>query len=342
MKHNSPNILISTGIYPPHIGGIAYYAAHLQSAFRKQGITTFVVTYTIEHSLPFGIRHLVYFLKLVFTVPRTDYILALDTISTGFPAVCASILFRKKIIIRVGGDFLWESYINRTKDTILLSRFYKTLPKLSLKEKIIFRLIRFLFRHAYRVVFSTDWQKDILLSPYTLSPERTEVIENYYHPHEVDTPASRKNFIWAGRDIPLKNVERLRQAFTEAQKKIPGIELELFTQENALSQGQLLDKIKTSYAVILPSISDVSPNIILESIRFGKPFIMTNETGFRRKLDDLGLFVDPLSIKDITEKILSLSDEKVYIKYQGNIDKFSYRHSWEKIAREFLTIFETK
>lgn len=52
--------------------------------------------------------------------------------------------------------------------------------------------------------------------------------------------------------------------------------------------------------------------MILEAIRFNKPFITTRETGIYERLKDVGLFVDPENTKDITEKILFLADPDNY------------------------------
>lgn len=335
-----PKILIATGIYPPLIGGIAPYSFNLADALKRKGANVIVATYTVEHRLPSGIRHLVFFFKALFLMPRVDYVLALDTISTGLPALCAARIFGKKFILRLGGDFLWESYVNRTEKDVLLSRFYSPLPALSSKERMIFRLTLFLLHSADMIVFSTEWQRDIFSAPYRLETGRLYVIENYYGKREKENSSRGINFLWAGRSIPLKNLTRMKEAFRDAQAHTPWLTLEMITDGDALSQEKLFEKIKTSYAVILPSVSDVSPNLILEGISFGKPFILTSETGLREKLRGCGLFVDPLSVGDIKEKILLLCNEGVYRRCQERIRGFLYTHSWDDIADEFLTLFQ--
>src|SRR3989304_2885005 len=62
-----------------------------------------------------------------------DKILALDTFSVGVPAVLAGKLLGKKTIVRVGGDFLWSAYVNRTGVSITLPEFYKSMPALNTK-----------------------------------------------------------------------------------------------------------------------------------------------------------------------------------------------------------------
>ena len=57
-------ILITTGIYPPKIGGPAQYAKNLKEAFEKMGNSVSVKTFTIENRIPTGIRHIFFFLKI--------------------------------------------------------------------------------------------------------------------------------------------------------------------------------------------------------------------------------------------------------------------------------------
>src|SRR5882724_5972091 len=119
-------IVIATGIYPPEIGGPAQYALNLANIWQKQGHLVSVHVFSRFNFLPTGIRHFFYFCSILPDLARADFVLALDTYSSAFPTLVASSLFGKKIILRTGGDFLWESYIERTGDLVLLKDFYKT------------------------------------------------------------------------------------------------------------------------------------------------------------------------------------------------------------------------
>ncbi|MEI6596731.1 MAG: GtrA family protein, partial [bacterium] len=141
-KNSKTKILIATGIYPPDIGGPAQYAKNLVEQFTELGYEVKVLSYRLEKKLPIGLRHILYFLRVMFNLSNTNLIIALDTFSVGMPAVIAAIIFNKKIIIRTGGDFLWESYVERSGDLVTLKQFYEIKPGLILKEKIIFILSR--------------------------------------------------------------------------------------------------------------------------------------------------------------------------------------------------------
>ena len=279
-------IIIATGIYPPDIGGPAQYAKNLKAEFEGLGHQVKVLTYQLEKKMPIGVRHLWFFLRCLLTFPRSDLVIALDTFSVGLPAVMAAKIFGKKIIIRTGGDFLWEQFVERTGDLVLLKDFYQTrLDKLNLKEKIVFKFSRWTVCNANRLIFSTDWQRKIWLPIYGFDEAKTTIVENYYGTKELSFPPSEKNFITGARSLKLKNFERLVEVFKRADAK----DFLLVYDNTTNPFEKFMDKVAHCYAVILVSVGDISPNLILDAIRHNKPFILTKETGFYDRLKDIGL-----------------------------------------------------
>lgn len=337
---NKFKIVIATGIYPPDIGGPAQYAKNLAEEFQKTGHSIKVVTFRIEKKLPTGIRHLFYFFRILPSLFGVDFIIALDTFSVGLPTVLAAKILRKKVIIRTGGDFLWESYVERTGDMVLFREFYKTrFEKFNLKEKIIFRLTKFTLKFCSAVVFSVEWQKDIFTLAYSLNSNINFIVENFYGPKIEDSESdnfSKKIFISATRPLKWKNHEMLKKAFLLAQKENKDIVLD----EEPAPYEKFLEKIKNCYAVILVSLGDISPNMILDAIRAEKPFILTKENGLNNRLKDIGVFVDPLNIEDIKNKILFLSDSSNYKIVKEKIKQFNFTHLWTGIYEEFISIYK--
>lgn len=331
-------ILICTGFFTPDIGSHVQYAKNLYSEFLKLGHGVKVVAYLSLKKLPAGARHLFYFLKVVFSIFKTDIVIAFDTFSVGLPAACACRIFGKTFVLRVGGDFLWESYVELTGNLITLKDFNEKIKNISLsfKYKIIFWLTGFVMRNADAIVFNSAWQKEIFKKSYELNPEKLFVIENYCGEKLKRSGFKEKNFFWVGRQLKLKNIDLLKESFSDAQKENADIKLELSEE---ISHEELLKKIQDCYAVILPSISDISPNFILAAIRCGKPVILTKETGLYDKLQNIAIFINPFSREDIKQKILFLADEKNYAEYKRRVDNFNFQHSWQDIANEFLEIF---
>ena len=336
------DILICTGIYPPDIGGPAKYAKNLEEEFLRNGNSVKMLAYKTEKKLPIGLRHVLYFLRIIFTLPKTDFILGLDIFSTGFPAVLAGKIFRKKVILRVGGDFLWETYVESTGNLIKLKDFYTNRPHLSLKFKIIACLQKFALKNASALAFNSHWQKDFFEKVYNIEPRKNFVIENFY-PMKIEN-VERENksnklvFLFAGRKIKFKNLKLLEEIFEEIVSDGTKAELEIVDN---LSQNELQEKIKNSYALITVSVSDFAPNLIIEGLAANKPFILTKDCGLAENLGELGIFVDSMDKNSIKKAIMSLMDANNYNKYKEKISSFNFSHSWNEISAEFLGVYKS-
>ncbi len=333
-------ILIATGIYPPEAGGPAYYAKSLKDELEKLGHTVTVRTYTIEHSLPIGIRHLFYFFKTIPAYLRSDTTILLDTFSVGFPIAFMKTLFGGSVILRTGGDFLWEHYVERTGEKIVFSKFYDESREFTFKDKIVFSLTRFVLRHVSKIVFSTSYQRDVWMKPYEIDSSKVSIIENAYEKiSHIDEPPTCKDFFCAVRgDMKWKNADTLQKAFAKAQEVMPDIELDL---RYDISRDVLLERLRTCYAVVLVSLGDVSPNFILEALSYGKPVIFTNENGLRDRVGDVVMYVNPLDVDAIASAIIALCDDETYRSYQKKSKVFLFEHSYAEIAQEFLRLAES-
>src|SRR3990167_1441332 len=110
-------ILITTGIFSPDIGGPASYAMALGRNTTKERQIT-VVTYSSRFShpsdkeLPFrvvrvwrkwpkGLRHLIYFFKVLGEAKKHDVILSLNAVSAGRPALAAARMRKKRFFVKI-------------------------------------------------------------------------------------------------------------------------------------------------------------------------------------------------------------------------------------------------
>jgi glycosyltransferase involved in cell wall biosynthesis len=329
-------ILIVTGIYPPEIGGPAEYAKNLHDAWNNQNHQVKVRIFGKFQFLPWGIRHILFLFYILPAVVWSDYIVALDAFSAGVVTV-ASRLFSKKIVFRTGGDVVWELYTERTGDLVLLKDFYLTrADKLSMKEKTMFRLMKWALQNTSAIIWSTEWQRDIFMKPYGLENQKHFIIENFYGPHIPSHPPQAKNFVGTTRNLKWKNLNLLKKVFASESVVQSGASLDM----EVLPHEKFLDKISNSYAVVLVSLGDISPNMILDAIRLGKPFIVTKETGIYERIKDIALFVDPKDPHDIEAKVLWLKKEENYSLQKQKVESFNFVHNWQEMAGEYIDIYK--
>ncbi|MFA6459167.1 MAG: glycosyltransferase family 4 protein [Candidatus Paceibacterota bacterium] len=337
-------ILIASGIYPPDIGGPAQYARNLYQTWKEQGHDVKVAAYRWERALPPGVRHFLYFLKILRKGWNADLILVLDTWSAAVPAMYACKIMRKKYILRTGGDFLWETYTERTADKVLFRDFYdSSLGKLSRKEKTIFRLGGKALRNAGTLIFSTDWQRKIFEKAYKLDPAKSRIVENFVGERPEVTEPENRSFVGATRQLTWKNIDVLKSAFEDAKKEVekkgfPEIDLDL----GKAVYDSFFEKIRRSYAVILVSLGDISPNMIFDAIRAGTPFIVTKENGITDRIRECAIFVDPQNPADITSKIVWLADPANRTAQAQKVRNFSFVHTWSDIANEIAELAQVR
>lgn len=333
----SMRILIATGVYPPAIGGPAQYAKNLRKEWERAGYKVKVKTFRLEHSLPTGVRHFYFFLKILPAVSWSDFIFALDTFSVGWPATCAGRLFGKKIIIRTGGDFLWEGYVEKSKELVLFKDFYKTTRgKWSRKERFIFYITKWTLHHIDTLIFSTKWQREIWFEPYNLEKIKIAFVENYYGAKEESFEPLGKDFIGGVRPLIWKNIKLVQEVFVS--KEIMSITA-TYHPETYSHEG-FMTKIAHCYATILVSLGDISPNLILDAIRYNKPFIITKENGLMDRVGDIAIVADPKDQNDIKNKVLWLCEKSNYDSQVKKIKGFSFTHTWEEVAYEIINIWK--
>ncbi len=362
-------ILIVAGIYEPEIGGPATYAARLRQQLSAHGHEVSVVTYASGDgtAADAGIVRVVrgnkyfnrirYFFAVWPQVSRSEVVYMLDWFAAGLPAALAARMLGKPYIVRVGGDYLWEQrYLESGKEPISLSEFYAR--SVHHHYSILFRVIRFVLAGASHVVFNSDIQRGLYKKYYGLT--RTSVIHNPV-PHTTEISAERhpkKEFVYWGRFIVMKNVTALVRAFALANLpeytlaligngprggEIAALVTELGMEgkisiQPAMPNAAVLERVKKSRAFVLPSWTDISPNQVHEAIAIGLPALVTKEN-YLAIGDQLPLTIDPASVQDIAEKLRVLADDAQYADFVGHFRKIQFEKSWEDVAREHEALF---
>lgn len=364
----SLKILIATPLFPPQIGGPALYAQSLGEEFRKMGHHISVISFGQFLHFPSGVRHFLYLLSFFFHALKSDIIFALDYFSVGTSAAITAMILQKPLVIRLEGDFLWEKFVERTRSDVTLSRFYSQPPALSLKERIIRLLTQGVVRNASRVVFSSSWRKRMVMDVHRIAQEKTAVIRNVWpsFPDLVWEDSQTKSgktkgkkvILWAGRMLYLKNLHRLIMAFDKANDGSYALHLvgegtekqkleDLVKRENirdvkffsSLPREDLLHKYKESAFLVLPSLSDVGPNVIADAVSMKTPFIITSDSGYTENLAGYGLVINPCSEEDIVEKLKMLMRDEIREKYCRLLRYHPRERSWSQAAKDWINIF---
>lgn len=392
-------IILATGIYPPDIGGPATYVRALVGELVKSGIEVVVVAYsrtsglghrTSENSesrspnpevrggwevvlVPKAggplLRWLRYTRALRTHAADADVVLAFSLVSCGVPLWWAHLKkpFDKaqgkpKLLLRLGGDFLWERYTD-CGGGLGLRAWYES--RFWLLVGSLFRwLVRFLLRTFDHIVFSTRLQEAIYERHYLHLPTHT-VIENALPaPTPGPSPAvagegrtrhAPFRLLFIGRFVAFKNLSALLRAMTELPETSLTLvgegPLQHFLEGNVRGlhiQDQVTFHPKVNQEgrgilfrehdlLVIPSVTEMSPNTALEARVAGVPVLLTEETGLSERLRQ-GMIIrklrTPEQIRDALREAMAQ-----YERIAEEAARMPTSRPWSAIAGEYLELF---
>lgn len=326
------SIVIATGLFPPDIGGPAKYASMLYKGLGAQGIPVRLVQWKIEKKLPTLLRYIVFFFRLLLKCHGATSIVCFDATSVGFPAALVSSITGIPLVVRVGGDSTWEAYVNRTGNSISLKTFYASTQTLSFKENMLIKMTAFVLRNAKHVVVNTPWYGTIIEKAYSVPQKKIVVIENVFEPKSAQNPEGNFMLLVSNRNILLKNNKVLEIAVTNLQNK--GKQVVIYNK--SFKPQEVPELMKNIYATAVVSFSEVSPNLVLEGLEYGRPFILTKETGLHERFHTCGVFIDPTNQTSIEEGLQKLMEN--YDAYKQSVENISYVYTEVDIVKEYLSI----
>lgn len=210
-------ILITTGIFPPDIGGPASYAELLGRELSKRDVSTTVLTYSsvlkyeADNAQPFRVvrvwkgvpkilRHLVYFLKALSLAKKTDVVFALNAVGAGLPALWAAKIRKKKFFVKIVGDYAWETAVNRGKTFLLIDDFQRS--KRHGRIGILHKHQTGVCRGADGVIVSSNYLADMIKN-WGVPGEKIHVVYNGvdFKPADITKEEARKKIGIAGNII---------------------------------------------------------------------------------------------------------------------------------------------
>lgn len=353
------NILFVTPIFPPEIGGPAQYTQKLQEALQELGDRIEIM---------FGKRAFS-FRKIWTASARSDIVYVFSSSPRILiPAFFAAKLRGKKIILRLGGDYLWERAAEQRGVTLPLRLYYEEQRK-SRKEQIIFMLLREIFKRLDVLIFTTEFQKSLYRKVYGLRSSTVALIGNAYpffgEREARPFPDPPLTILFAGRLLKLKNIDALIRGFSRLRQESAGKEIRLKIVgngpeekelrelahslgleekaifEKALSQKDLWREFRSAWLLVVPSFFEISPNIVLEACAAGSPILVTREVGLRSSVTKNLIMFDPLDETMLVLSMRSLLDEERWKAYQKQILGIDTRRTMAMVAREHQILFRS-
>lgn len=355
-------IVLATGIYPPAIGGPATYVEELGKRLVDHGCEVTVITYgdtpAAHDPLPVirvskgggpPARWARYAAALRRHTSNADIVYAFSSVSCGVPLFLAH-LKGPRTVLRLGGDFLWERFTDRGGDLSLKEWYARGFWFHSTMNGILKT-----FDH---IVFSTAFQQDLYDRFYRHLPQN-DVIENALPEgtpilHQRHEPL---RLLFLGRFVAFKNIASLLTALADLPEMtltLTGsgpLEQELRAQAEALNvqervtfhapvAGRKKQLLFLDHDVlVLPSLTEISPNAALEARAAGLPVLLTEETGFSRALSDGTVLRRLATPAEVTVALRDVKDN-----YEQLAERAAGKppaRGWDTVCEEHLTLFRS-
>lgn len=299
-------VLIATGLFPPDIGGPATYSAMLLEELPKRGISVTIAAFGRVRHLPKIIRHLVYFFHLLIAGRSADMIYAQDPVSVGLPALLASRILGKPLVLRVPGDYAWEQGMQRFGVSGTLDEFSKSGSK-SWRVRILRKIESFVARHARKIIVPSEYLRGIV-KEWGVQPAKIKVV---YNAHAAPKSIEDKNvlrerlslsgtiLVSIGRLVPWKGFAALIELVPALERFYPDVHLLIIGEGPDRS---LLDKkIRAAHLEGKVSLLGRLPQAVaLNYVRAADLFVLnTSYEGFSHQLVEVMSMETPIVTTEV-------------------------------------------
>jgi glycosyltransferase involved in cell wall biosynthesis len=163
----------------------------------------------------------------------------MDATAAGLPAALAAKFLRKKFLIRIGGDLLWERAAESGVFVGSMDDFYKSKKYLSFKP-LIFKVIKFVLKRADKIIVTAENLKPIYADYYGIDENKIEVIPNAFVKYEADESVKdrkEKVILFAGRLVKYKNIDKLIEVVNVILNEMKNPCLRQAGRDSSSSQG---------------------------------------------------------------------------------------------------------
>lgn len=285
--------------------------------------------------LPFSLKQMLKVIPKLLTLPKGDYVTLVFGETNFLSSFMAKLILKCKIIFA----FRSNTY------TALINEFENYGLKKNVKNQ--YRLVKMrgierrLTKLADHLIFQTSFDRDDILSRNNTDECKTTIIPNSINESWFDkkhkntnNSSALKNILYLGSYNDRKGVMFLLEAINLIKDQLKDVtvtlygygnekkKLETYVTDNHLGgivniNDKMTDpitKIGQYDLMVIPSIYDSYPNVILESIFTGTPVIASNNSGMKEILQYKELLFNTADPKDIARNILSLLDNTHYIR----------------------------
>lgn len=332
-------ILIAADIFPPQSGGPATYSVLLANELTKLGDIVQIVSLNPDSDkkavncevFPVFdkgkiLRYFHYCWLLCGHAKNVDVVYAMGPVNAGLLALTIAKWHKKKLAVKVVGDYAWEQGVQRFGVKELMDEFQ---PKenYAWQVKTLRWIERLVTQKSNAVIVPSKYLKKIV-SGWGVKDENIKVVYNEVA-YVTATPIKHDGEKWlvsVARLTPWKGMSALIEIMPDLIKQMPNLKLKIIgsgpEMENlrkkiienkvenevqltgGLPHDQTLSYIASADLFVLNSGYEGLSHVIIEAMNQGVPVIASNAGGNSELVSENGLF-EYNNKEQIKEKILA-------------------------------------
>lgn len=232
---------------------------------------------------------------------------------------------------------------------------------------------RILLKMSDSIISVSQHLKNWIIEDYNIDPSKINVIHNGISINEFGIikqtkldndnlfPYSTRKIVFIGSLVPVKGLVYLIEAMEYIIKYDENVililvgrgpqekELKKLVKSKKLTKyikfvgprphAEIVGWINLADIIVLPSINEGSPGVLLEAIGCGKAIIATKCGGIPEliKNDDIGLLVPPRSPELLAKAILKGLEKEWNRK---KIKEYAKKYSWTEISKKYLCVYK--
>jgi len=341
---------------------------HLKRKF--EGLSKRMKIYILTKGVPFHIniwrtdfyllKPGIFFWPLAFFIAfylcltkKIDTIIVQSPLIEGFVGSILKIFFKKELIVEIHGDWIEGPFLSKKRRLEFLERkFVPILAKVSFKQADKIRGVAdCLIEKAKKI--APDKQ-------YFLFPTFTD-LDSFLKEQNTRLDAF---IVFVGQLEKVKGINILIEAFTNIKRDFPDFKLVIIGEgserknlefkikdlglknkvklKGKLSLEQTKDIMKRCYCLVLPSLSEGLPRVLMEAMALEKPVIASNVGGIPELIKDNenGFLFEKGHSKELARKLKILLEDRNLAKEMGKKGKefVESKFSNEKYIKNYISM----
>jgi len=366
------SIVLTTGIFPPDIGGPASFIPILADRLTKKDIKVTVITLTDKMQDDTDLPYKIVRISRKIKKPFRDILVVYEIIKAAknsqlifsntlaFESAIASILTRKKLVQKIVGYIAWERANTSDRFQGNLEEYQNTV--LDIKSRLTNFYRNFGVQNSDLIITPSNYLKQIV-GMWNYPKEKIEVIYNTVEFEEAkqNIPKEKFRIVSVARLIPHKGIEGILNALSRLEFDFEYIvigdgplreKLEMLSYRlkvdakfiGNISKKEVASWLKSSDLFILNSSYEGLPHIVLEAMENSCSVLVSNVGGTPEVVKDMenGLLFEHNNIKEMFAKISLLkNNENLKKKLISNGRNFTNKFAnVDKMVGKYIDVIE--